>query len=294
MTEIRNRSFSLYTCATREESRQVRCIASTDTLDAYGEVVEQDWQLDRYKKNPVVLFNHNYGALFGGPSSQLPIGKCVDIAVKDGQLEATIQFAPAAANPMAEQVWQGVLAGTLRAISVGFRSGGVRIEKRDGVDVTVLSQNELYEISCCPMGANPDAIMKSLTGGNMKRAPTTSDANGQALADMLDVRAGEDLEDEESDDLVDLVAVSTTPTEYEVRARKELSRRYDVPEALISPALVTQHAATLEREEDRARITKSSRAFVDAEIERRRAMGIVDGRSEGGLEMAVMLEEQMD
>ncbi len=36
-------------------------VASTGTTDRHGERVRQDgWELDNYKKNPVILVNHSY------------------------------------------------------------------------------------------------------------------------------------------------------------------------------------------------------------------------------------------
>ncbi len=143
---------SLHVRAIREEAREADFVCSTDAIDSYGEIVEQDWDLTRYLKNPVVLFAHQ--------SRELPIGKATNVKVENGELVATIVFASEKANPLAENAWQSVLEGTLRAVSVGFDPHEVRAEKRDGVDVTVLAKNELYEISVTPIGANPEALAK--------------------------------------------------------------------------------------------------------------------------------------
>ena len=140
----------------RLEERQADFIASTEAIDADGDIVEQSWDLDRYMKNPVVLFGHS--------SKDLPIGHATNVGVKDGQLQATIVFASEKANPMAERVWQSVQERTLRAVSVGFKPREVRQETRNDKDVYVLSDNELYEISVVPIPSNPEALtrMKAL------------------------------------------------------------------------------------------------------------------------------------
>lgn len=140
----------------RLEERQADFVASTEALDADGDIVEQKWDLERYRKNPVVLFGHS--------SKDLPIGHATNVGVKDGQLQATIVFASEKANPLAEQVWQSVQERTLRAVSVGFKPREVRQETRNDKDVYVLSDNELYEISVVPIPSNPEALtrMKAL------------------------------------------------------------------------------------------------------------------------------------
>lgn len=142
-----------------EAARSVRVIASTAALDSYDEIIEQDWDLARYQKNPTVLYAHN--ATAARPEDSLPIGHATDVAVIEGALEATVHFANALANPLAELVWHGVRQGSIRGVSVGFRPHGKALhELPDGRRVTKLLRPELFELSICPIGANPDAIVK--------------------------------------------------------------------------------------------------------------------------------------
>ena len=140
------------------EKRTVDVVASTEAVDSHGTVIVQDWNLERFQRNPVVLWAHN--ATLG--MDELPIGRCTRCEVVNGQLEATIQFAGADVNPRAEQVFQAYRQGYLRAVSVGFYPHSYRWEMRDDVDVLVLSQNELFELSCVPVGSNPDALARAL------------------------------------------------------------------------------------------------------------------------------------
>lgn len=140
----------------REDKREADFIFSTDSVDSYDERVEQDWQLERYHRNPVVLFAHN--------SRALPIGRAKNVAVVDGALQGTVVFVSEKANPLAEQVWQCIKEGALRAGSVGFIPHSYRWEKEDGKERLILSQNELLEWSVCPVGANADALLKMIEG----------------------------------------------------------------------------------------------------------------------------------
>ncbi len=147
-----SRSHGLVVRAVDDKKRSARFVASTEAIDSYGEIVEQSWDLARYLTNPVVLFGHQ--------SRELPIGKATDVGLVNGQLEATIVFASAAANPKAENVWQSVQEGTLCAVSVGFNPRDIRVEMRNGEEVLVLANNELFEISVVPIPANHEALAK--------------------------------------------------------------------------------------------------------------------------------------
>jgi hypothetical protein len=147
-----------------EKKRCVRVIASTAAIDSYDEIVEQSWRLERYRENPVVLYGHNrvgFLGMGGDPEKTLPIGYASDVAVVNGQLEATLNFVDEAANPMAVKVWEQFKQGGLRAVSVGFYPNTVREEKHDDKDIYVLADNELFEISAVPIPANPEAVALS-------------------------------------------------------------------------------------------------------------------------------------
>ena len=141
-----------------EMTRTIDVVASTESLDSHGTIVEAKWDLSRFAANPVVLWAHNAG--LGTPEP--PIGYASDVNVVNGELRAKVTFVSAEASQLAERVWQGVKQKSIRGLSVGFRSGGQRVEKRavGGVekDVVVLTNNSLYEISFVPVPSNSDAL----------------------------------------------------------------------------------------------------------------------------------------
>lgn len=158
--DIIRRSLPIELKSFNEEKRSIDVIASTDAIDAYGEIVEQDWDLSRFKRDPVVLFNHNQCGFLGPIHSKdlLPIGYAQSCKVLKNELAATLVFVDAKANEMAELVYQGFLQKSLHAVSVGFRSKDVIEEQKDGKSIYKLRGNELFEISVVPMGANPEAV----------------------------------------------------------------------------------------------------------------------------------------
>lgn len=145
-----NHILSLSALATRAagERRAIDVVASTAAEDSYGEVVAQQWKLERYLANPVVLYSHE--------SRELPIGRAENVRVEDGKLLATLVFATG--TERAEEVWNLVQQGMLKGVSVGFRPHTTRWEKRDGREILVLDDNELLEISITPIPANPEAL----------------------------------------------------------------------------------------------------------------------------------------
>jgi HK97 family phage prohead protease len=170
----------------REETREAEFVASTDAIDSFGERVEQSWDLRRFKSNPVILWAHQ--------SRELPIGQAKSIGMKDGQLHVAIKFASEKANPKAEQVWQSVREGTLRAVSVGFVPGDVRSEKQNGSDVVVLSKNDLYEVSVTPIPANPEALAKMRARAMQNSgaiAPTTENIMSEDRIKALEAKLTE-------------------------------------------------------------------------------------------------------
>lgn len=183
------RSHGMRVRSVRAETREADFIASSAAVDSFDEIVEQIWDLERFLANPVVLFAHD--------SHALPIGQATSVGMNEGNLECTIRFASADANPVAENVWQSVKEGTLRAVSVGFVPRDVRKELRDGAEVFVLSDNELHEISVVPIPANPEALAKmrararnAATPQNDTETPIMTEAEKKALEDKLVEREG--------------------------------------------------------------------------------------------------------
>lgn len=192
------------TRAAGDDSRAIDFVCSTDAIDAYAESVSQDWDLTRYRQNPVVLFCHSAGSgLFGSvdPSDRIPIGRAENVRVEGGKLMARIVLATEDVSPLAEKVYRAIKSGMLNAVSVGFRPNDVREEKRDGRDVLVLSQNELYEISIVDIPANPEAIavrrqksideLRSRARGQVTSTPASLEDDARAIQDDRRERTGD-------------------------------------------------------------------------------------------------------
>lgn len=132
--------------------RSFDVIASTETVDSYGDIVKANWRLERYANNPIVLFGHNTR----DPSCV--IGTASDVKVDGGALKARITLVGEEVNPEAERVFKLMRAGALRGISVGFLPHSYGWAKVSDQEVFVLDDNELFEISVVSVPANPDAL----------------------------------------------------------------------------------------------------------------------------------------
>jgi len=115
-----------------------KVVISTSDEDRQGDTVDQTkWKLDNYKKNPVVLWAHDY--------SSAPIALCTNISLDGGKLVAEGKFAPAELNPFAGEIAGLYDAGYINTTSVGY------IQHEDG-------ELELLEFSFVPVPANPFAL----------------------------------------------------------------------------------------------------------------------------------------
>lgn len=129
-----------------EDSGTFEVVISTADDDRSGESVTQAGiDLTLYKMNPIVLWGHDYYAL--------PIGVCDSIEVVEGKLVAKGRFAPADANPFAQQVRKLYDAKIVRATSIGFI-----VKEMEG---NIISKSELLEFSFVPVPANPYALSLS-------------------------------------------------------------------------------------------------------------------------------------
>jgi HK97 family phage prohead protease len=243
-----------------EAARTVDFIASTDAVDTYDEIVDQGtWELDIYRANPVVLFAHK--------SRELPIGKSVDVAVRNGRLECRIQFATEDMNPEAERVWKLIKGQFLRAVSVGFIPRDVKWEKRDGKDVFVLYNNSLREISVTPVPANHEALAKmrarALAGRPANEAP-------RAQENDMDEKNKQELESQ-------LAAATKAIEEAKAKRAEELAAK-DAELALAAKALesLQAKAESLTAERDALVVERDALAKEKADLHAKMTEAEVD------------------
>ena len=139
--------------------RQYEFTASTSGIDRDGEsILASGWDLKNFKKNPVLMYAHDYRTL--------PIGKVPRVwASKDGTLKNTVQFPPEGTYEFADIVERLVDTGYLKTESVGFipkewdEGDGEKSPRR------TYTKQELLEISIVPVPSNPDALRNAVDDG---------------------------------------------------------------------------------------------------------------------------------
>lgn len=129
--------------------RDIKFVISTNAIDRDSDILDvEGWDLENYKKNPVVLWAHDYWSP--------PVARATEVGVEDEKLVALDRFTPKEVNPFGHMVYQMVAAKFLRATSVGFRpTKYVWNDEHKGYD---FSEQELLEHSIVPVPSNPEAL----------------------------------------------------------------------------------------------------------------------------------------
>lgn len=126
---------------------------STESIDRSGDIVRASGvQLDNYKKNPVVLWGHDYHAP--------PIAKTTQIDIIPGRgLKARFEFPPVGISSLADTVrglWEHEF---VNATSIGFDPITSRpIEPGKPFGPQEYTKWELLEFSIVTVPANQDAV----------------------------------------------------------------------------------------------------------------------------------------
>jgi HK97 family phage major capsid protein/HK97 family phage prohead protease len=124
-------------------------VASTEDEDRMSDrVLVSGWDLANYRRNPVVLLNHDRSSLPVGRGRAYVVGKqlMLDASFDEG-------------DPRGQDVVRKLDAGVLNAVSVGFLARRVTPNKLGGVDVL---EAELTEVSVVTVPANPNAVLQSV------------------------------------------------------------------------------------------------------------------------------------
>jgi len=129
----------------RRGEGEVIGIASTENADRDGDIIVQSgWDLENFKRNPVILAHHNY--------HNFPIGQATEIAVENGMLMFKVLFSKVTEE--ARQAYELIQEGVLRSFSVGYIP-----REFDPKDQNRTLKAELLEISVVAVPANAEAIV---------------------------------------------------------------------------------------------------------------------------------------
>jgi hypothetical protein len=149
MPTLIKKQFEFVIKEVKQEEYIIRAVISSGQPDRHGEIVDQSsWNLEEYKKNPVVLWSHDH--------YQPAIGMATEIGINnEGMLEAVVKFAVDQYD-FAKTIFNLYAGGFMRAFSVGFMSENQ--EEANGF--RILKQNTLFEFSAVNIGADALALAK--------------------------------------------------------------------------------------------------------------------------------------
>lgn len=181
----------------QEDSRRTLwAVASMEEPDREGDVIlAEGWELENYRKNPVILFAHKY--------DQPPVARALEIGVSQKGLRFRAQFPSRKEYPFADTIYQLYRGGYLRSFSVGFipklwedrkpASGdgqGGRFAPANLPQARLFRRHELVEISVVPIPTHPRALAEAQKKGLLGREEV------RVLEDLASVSAEAEAERE--------------------------------------------------------------------------------------------------
>lgn len=141
------------------ETRTLTFTISTSSVDRMGDTIKVDgWNLDMYRRNPVVLWAHD--------ASLLPVAKSNKVWMEGQALKSVAEFTPPGMAKFNDTVFEMYKAGFLSATSVGFAPLKYAFtddpQRRYGIDFL---EQELLEFSAVPVPANGEALIEGKSAG---------------------------------------------------------------------------------------------------------------------------------
>ncbi|MFA4900936.1 MAG: HK97 family phage prohead protease [Brevundimonas sp.] len=149
-----------------EATRTIRgAVASDETEDSHGSILKAaGWKLDRYNKNPVLIWAHKTGGYDDVEPEDL-LGTTTT-TIDGTRLMTDLHFSTEEVNPKAERVFRQMKSKALKGISVGFVPLKYRWEKRDGAssadEILIIDEAELVEVSVVPIPSNPNTLANQM------------------------------------------------------------------------------------------------------------------------------------
>jgi HK97 family phage prohead protease len=141
------------------DSRVLNFTISTASVDRAGDTVAvSGWRTAEYRKNPVVLWAHDY--------TSLPVARSLNEWIEGGALKAKAEFTPPGLARFNDTVFEMYKQGFLSAVSVGFLptkwAWTEDKERKFGID---FMEQDLLEFSAVPVPANADALIEARSAG---------------------------------------------------------------------------------------------------------------------------------
>jgi HK97 family phage prohead protease len=147
-----------------EDEVEVRMSTATIARDGHI-LIPQGGKFENYKKNPVVLWNHD--------TDDFPVGRSEQITVEADEIVSRVRFPPMGISPRADTCRGLAKTGFLNGVSVGFDpEDGEPLDPRNPRGGMRITDWDLIELSFCCVPVDTDALVTSraLNLGDLKCA----------------------------------------------------------------------------------------------------------------------------
>ncbi len=260
---------------TEGDTLKISGYASTIDKDRVGDtILPNAWTkggLDNYKKNPILLFNHNYSK---------PVGSTSEIRVDENGL-----FIEAEISKSAGDTYGLVQDGVLRTFSVGFLIKDADYDQIN--DGFIIKDAELLEVSVVSVPCNQDAtfsVSKSFENKEELKEFVQNELHLE-VDQSNEVNASDKDSSTKSKEELPLASGKTTMTEEEIKAMAAAAAKSAVEEERARVATAEKAAAEKAAEADRVKVAaeaaaKSTEERLMAEMETSIAAA-VKGNTEG-------------
>jgi len=130
----------------------MEAIFHTEEINSYGFWIKSEGiKLERFKKNPVLLYNHD--------SSRPAVGKISNLQVKDGELIGEVEFDEG--DELGRELKRKYEKGYMQGFSIGIRPLKFSESEEDikkGQTMATVTEAELFEISAVNLPSNENAV----------------------------------------------------------------------------------------------------------------------------------------
>ena len=176
-SDIVRRAYSTMTVrSVNEEKRQITGLATSPSVDSYGDIVESDGA--EFSLPLPLLWQHD---------NMQPIGHVTAARVTKGGIEVTAQMVridePGKLKDRLEEAWQSIKSGLVRGLSIGFRA--IEYNFMDSGGIHFLKWRWL-ELSPVTIPANADASITAIKSADIAQRA----ASGQVRRGISYQRAG--------------------------------------------------------------------------------------------------------
>ena len=214
-------------------------------------VVPSGVSLTNYKKNPVILMNHDRSRV---------IGKAISVTKKPEGIFVTAEVHAGAAEA---EDYYAIKNGLVTSFSIGFKTLEGSFKEINGKNIYFITKSELYETSCVSIPCNAASgfsVVKSMADGNiyaeeMNLSPESSSAevvvNKNASEDHVKLKLRDMLPEDKVKEIEDLGMGASLDELQEVDTKSFI-------QALVSKEVQAEIAKALEA--FKAEQTKSAEA----------------------------------